>query len=245
MKKVGIVTGGLSGIGYEIVRQIVKKEWSVLIADHTKSVENSLFDSDFTSFIKCDVRNEASCKNTIEACIKRFGRIDFLVNCAGTVVAKSTKKLSINEWDSVINTNLRGTFLMCKYSIPHLRKVCGSIVNIASVAGLVGFLNISSYCASKGGVIAFTRALALELAADNVRVNCICPGTVDTPFIENLVRQSKNKDAAISHSTRKTPLRRIAKANEIAPMVINLIDEKISSYMTGSIISIDGGYTAQ
>jgi dihydroanticapsin dehydrogenase len=195
-------------------------------------------------FIRCDIREVNDCKNAVEVCVNEFKKIDFLVNSAGTVITTSTAQMLLEEWDKVIDTNLRGTFLMTKFSIPYLKQSSGCVVNIASVAGLVGFRNISAYCASKGGVIAFTRSLALELAQNNVRVNCICPGTVDTPFMDLLIGQSKNKEAARAHSTQKTPMKRAAQPSEIAPLVTFLIDENVSSYITGSIITIDGGYTA-
>lgn len=247
--KSGIVTGGASGIGKAIVSHLVGLGVSVLVADLDREGGQALAEklsetNNQCRFAQCDVRDIDDCKAAVETCANHFKRIDFLVNSAGVVLTTSTAHMLLEDWDRVIDTNLRGTFLMTKFSIPYLKQTSGSIVNIASVAGLVGFRNISAYCASKGGVIAFTRSLALELASGNVRVNCICPGTVDTPFMDTLIEQSKNKEAAKAHSTNKTPMKRAAQPSELAPLVTFLIDESQSSYMTGSVIPIDGGYTA-
>jgi NAD(P)-dependent dehydrogenase (short-subunit alcohol dehydrogenase family) len=248
--KVGIITGGASGIGAEIVKSLIKAGSFILIADINeekahKLIESLTFESNECKFIYCDVSNPKDCEKAIEFCLKEFKRLDFLVNSAGTIITGSLKKTSLDDWGKVINTNLLGTYLMTKYSVPYLKKGNGCIVNIASIAGLVGFRNISAYCASKGGVIAFSRAIALELISEGIRVNCICPGSVATPFMEKMIEQSHNKEAARRHATNKTPMKRAADPSEIAPLVVFLLDEKQSSYMTGSVISIDGGYTIQ
>jgi dihydroanticapsin dehydrogenase len=248
--KSGIVTGGASGIGEEIVSQLAAGGANVIIADIDSERGSRMADKlnkagNRCRFVHCDVTNPGDCEQAVDRCLSCFNKLEFLVNSAGTVAAGPTSRMSLENWNKVIDTNLRGTFLMTKYAIPHLTQNGGSIVNIASIAGLVGFRNISAYCASKGGVIAFTRSLALELASSNVRVNCVCPGSVNTPFMDMLVGQSKDKRAATAHSTTKTPIRRIGQPSEIAPLVLFLIDERRSSYMTGSILSIDGGYIAQ
>jgi NAD(P)-dependent dehydrogenase (short-subunit alcohol dehydrogenase family) len=247
-KKSGIVTGGGSGIGKAVVTHLAGLGASVLVADTDFARGESLVSSLGSKqcvFAACDVRNLIECEIAVETCVKQFNKLDFLVNCAGIVATGSTAQMSIEDWDSVIRTNLTGTFLMTKASIPHLKSTAGSIVNIASVAGLVGFRNISAYCASKGGVIAFSRSLALELAPNNIRVNCVCPGSVDTPFMDTLIQRSKNKEAARAHFKDKTPMKRAASPSELAPLIAFLIDPAASSYMTGSIITVDGGYTAQ
>ena len=248
--KVAIITGGASGIGAQISKVFAENGALVVIADIDKKRGIKIYESlranghkcDFTL---CDVGKYDQCKNLIEHCIRSFGKIDIVVNCAGIVLVKSTEQVSLDEWKKIIETNLCGTFFVSKFAIPHLKKSKGCIINVASIAGLVGFKGLSAYCASKGGVIGFSRAIALELAEHGVRVNCICPGTVDTQFMERLIEQSKNKKAARAHFEKKTPLKRPATPSEIASLVLYLADESQSSYMTGSIITIDGGYTAQ
>ena len=250
MVKFGIVTGGASGIGANIIEKLVDSGSSVIIADIDDDkglhIEKKLANSTGKiKYIHCDVKNANECKSVIDISEKFLGRIDFIINAAGIVITKSTHKIIEDEWNEVIDTNLKGTFLMTKFAIPHLKKTSGSIINIASIAGLVGFLNISSYCASKGGVIAFTKSLAIELIQSGIRVNCVCPGSVNTPFMDDLISKSKNKEAAIAHATSKTPMKRMAEPSEISPIILFLLDEEKSSFMTGSIITIDGGYTAQ
>jgi len=248
--KVGIITGGASGIGAQIAKVFAENGASTVIVDIDQERGNRLSETLRTEgygcdFVTCDVTSWNQCKNLMESCIQAFGKIDIVVNCAGTVIVKSTEHISLNEWKQTIETNLYGTFFISKFAAPYLKKSKGCIINIASVAGLIGFRSLSAYCASKGGVIAFSRALALELAEHKVRVNCICPGVVDTPFMDLLIEQSKNKRAARAHFEQKTPLKRPADPAEIASLTLFLADENQSSYMTGSILTVDGGYTAQ
>lgn len=248
--KVAIITGGASGIGAQISKVFAENGALVVIADIDKELGTRVCESLRSSsyiidFVLCDITKNDHCGNLIDYCARTFKKIDIVVNCAGVVLVKSTEQISLDEWKRIIETNLYGTFLISKFAIPHLKKSKGCIINVASIAGLVGFKGLSAYCASKGGVIGFSRAIALELAEHGVRVNCICPGTVDTQFMERLIEQSKNKKAARAHFEKKTPLKRPATPSEIASLVLYLADESQSSYMTGSIITIDGGYTAQ
>lgn len=248
--KVAIITGGASGIGAKISEVFAENGASVIIADINKElgvkVCKSLKSSSYIcNFVPCDITKYNQCEGFIKYCVRTFGKIDIVVNCAGIVLTSSIEQTSLEEWRRVMETNLYGAFFISKFAIPHLKKTKGCIINIASIAGLVGFRGLSAYCASKGGLIALSRSLALELAEYGVRVNCICPGTVDTPFMKQLIEQSKNKEAARAHFEKKTPLKRPATPAEIASLALYLADESQSSYMTGSIITIDGGYTTQ
>jgi NAD(P)-dependent dehydrogenase (short-subunit alcohol dehydrogenase family) len=232
--KRGIVTGGASGIGAQVCLTFADAGAAVVIADidgkRGRALEAELVKLKCSCrFVDCDVLQPASVRNAVQVCLDTYGGLDYVINSAGVVISKSVQHLSLEEWDNVLDVNLRGTFLSVKLAIPYLRSSeDGAVVNISSTAGLVGFRQLSAYCASKGGVIALTRAMALELAPSKVRVNCVCPGSVDTPLMQQLLQQSRNKDAARDHSTDKTPLKRPALPSEIAPIVAFLADTLLS-----------------
>jgi NAD(P)-dependent dehydrogenase (short-subunit alcohol dehydrogenase family) len=176
----------------------------------------------------------------VDSVAKQFGKIDVLFNNAGIITVRSVEETSEAEWDDVLDSNLKSTFLFTKFALPYLRRTKGTIVNNASTLGLIGSLNYTAYCASKGGIVLFTKALALECAQWNIRVNCVCPGAIQTPMLDEQVDPLPNKAEVIQKITDKIPLRRIATAEEVARLVAFLAPED-ASYITGAAYLVDGG----
>jgi NAD(P)-dependent dehydrogenase (short-subunit alcohol dehydrogenase family) len=184
-------------------------------------------------------------KEMVRVAIEKYGKLDILHNNAGVVVVEELTTTTEETWDRVMNVNLKGIFLGSKYAIPHMAKTGGGvIINTASSYGLIGYSGHTAYCASKGGVINLTRAMALECAPFNIRVNCICPTSVSTPMLEREIAMSPEPEKAREVWQQAIPLGRFAQASEIAKVVLFLASDE-SSFITGSAILVDGGETAQ
>ncbi len=187
-------------------------------------------------FIEGDVTEAVSAKQMVQAAVNNFGRLDILVNNAGVLITGSVVDISEADWNRLIAVNLTSVYLCSKYAIPAMiAKSSGVILNIASTAGLGGGYQRAAYSASKGGMIALTRAMALDHAADGIRVNCLCPGPVDTPML----RQATTP-AGIEEICRTTPLRRLATPAEVAYVALCVVSDK-ASYVTGAVWTVDGG----
>lgn len=224
--KTVIVTGGYTDIGAAIVRLFANAKANVIIVSKNRGeqAEHS------ATFLETDVRDEDGVKKTIDEIVKTFGKIDIVINNAG-VNNQNQKDLTtfpLEEYRTIIDTNMTGTFLLTKHTLPHLLKTKGSIINIASQLGLVPDPNFPVYCASKAAVVMFTKAMALRHAPDGIRINCVCPGPIDTGFLR------KNLPMA------KSPIGRLGTPEEVADLVLFLASEK-SSYVTGVAYVIDGG----
>lgn len=241
--KVAIITGGGSGIGRAISILFANEGAKVVITDLIKEKGEETMKlikekGGEAIFIQADVSKASDVQEVISAAMKKYGRIDILCNNAGIPSFGSVIEMSEEDWDKVINVNLKSVFLCSKYVAPEMLKGGGgTIINIASVLGLIGSQGEAAYCASKGGVISLTRAMALDFAP-NIRVNCVCPGSVLTPMYERIISQKK----LMPGSFEKIPLKRGAKPEEIAHAVLYLASED-SSYITGSLLVIDGGWT--
>jgi NAD(P)-dependent dehydrogenase (short-subunit alcohol dehydrogenase family) len=169
------------------------------------------------------------------------GPIAALVNVAGVGSVTNAPDTPVEVWEQVMSVNATGTFLCCKHVIPHLReRGGGSIVNIASIAGLVGVRNRAAYCASKGAVVALTRAIALDHAREGIRVNAVCPGTVDTPWVQRLIENTGETPESLA---ARQPIGRIASADEVAAAAVWLLSPD-ATFATGSALVLDGGWTA-
>jgi NAD(P)-dependent dehydrogenase (short-subunit alcohol dehydrogenase family) len=250
-EKVAIVTGGASGIGQAIARRFAAEAAAVVVFDcdaggaaataHSISEASGLA-IDFAG----DVTDDASAGAAVERAIDAFGRLDVLVNCAGYggggLGAASSFDLEL--WQKSLAVNLTGPFLMMRHAVPAmLARGGGSIVNVASAAGIVGMAGTFAYSAAKGGLVNLTRSLAVTYAAKGVRVNCVCPGVTDTPMLD-VIRAHPQRDAIFRSYMRLQPIARLATPEEIANAVLFLASDE-ASFVVGAVLAADGGWTAQ
>lgn len=239
-EKIAVVTGGASGIGLATTKKLLSEGANVVILDLKMDEEiiNSLGEN--VLYLKCDVSNEENVKNCIEEIIKKFDHIDYLVANAGIGgSASKPHEVSMDEWNKVISVNQTGIFLLNKYVINEmLKNGKGAVVNTSSMYGLVGSTTSFAYSASKGAINQMTRSLALTYARDNIRVNAIAPGYVDTPILSMVPDNIKEAMG------NELPIGRLGKDTEIANLICYLLSDD-ASFITGAIIPIDGGFTAK
>ncbi len=242
--KVAIVTGGGSGIGRATALRFAQEGARVVVGGLTSAEDATAAEiGERALAVRVDVSDATQVEALVEAARSRFGRLDVLFNNAGMEGEQgSTANCTLENFDRVIAVNLRGVFLGMKYAIPLLLESGGgSIINNASVAGLVGFPGVAAYCASKGGVIQLTRAAALEYATRGLRVNAICPGVIDTPMIQ---RFTQGNAAAMAQMTAMEPVGRLGTPDEVAALALFLASDE-SSFMTGTALPVDGGLVAR
>jgi meso-butanediol dehydrogenase/(S,S)-butanediol dehydrogenase/diacetyl reductase len=246
--KAAIVTGAGSGIGRAIATLFAEEGARVAVVDVSESdgketVELLRKRGGDAIFIQGDISNSAIVKRMVETTVKKYERVDILCNNAGVESMGSILEITEENWDKVMSINLKGVFLCSKHSVPKMVENGGGvIINIASVLGLIGSKGEAAYCASKGGIISLTRAMALDFAPHNIRVNCICPGSVLTPTFKRVMTSLGDYEAAFQRNLDKIPLKRIAEPEEIAYAALYLASEK-ASYITGSVLVIDGGWS--
>ncbi|MDH3642239.1 MAG: SDR family oxidoreductase [Gammaproteobacteria bacterium] len=242
-----VITGGSSGIGAATVRRFVEEGAEVLIADLAIEEASKLAAElgRAVSAIRCDVRFEESVQAVAEAAMARWGHVDILVNNAGSELNRSYDETTVEEWDRVQDTDLKGPWLMCKHLVPHMvERGSGSVINIASLNGLVGFPLSTAYGGAKGGLVVFTRDMAIELAASGVRINCVCPGVIDTGMMERWTDLMPDKDEAKEMLRGVMPIGRMGTAEEVAGAIFFFASDD-SSLCQGAVLSVDGGFTAQ
>jgi 3(or 17)beta-hydroxysteroid dehydrogenase len=253
--KAALVTGAASGIGRATAILFAREGGRVLVTDLDPAgagvVASIRTDGGEAHFLRHDVSDEASWVDAIGRMLEAFGRLDILVNNAGIAFVRPLGETTLAEWRRVMAVNLDGVFLGTREAVRAMRRSGGgAIVNMSSASGLVGSPLASAYCASKGAVRLFTKAVALEVAGDGIRVNSIHPGGVRTPiwakadFWPGLVAKSGSEDAAFEALAGGAPLGRLAEPEEIAEAVLYLASDA-SKFMTGSELVIDGGYTAR
>ncbi len=244
-----LITGGSSGIGFATARAFLEEGAKVAVTGRNAArlgrAVRRLGSPGRILGIRGDVSKAADARRFIVRTEKTFGPLDVLVNNAGIYVERSTEHLTEREWDSVLDINLKGAFLCTKYALPGMiRRKRGNIINVASDSGLVATPLSSAYCASKGGMVLFTRVLAVDHAKDGIRANAICPGNVETPMLD--------RDAQASGLGRKeyhrrlvasVPQKRAAKPEEIAGAILFLASDEVP-FMTGAAMSVDGGWTS-
>ena len=232
--KVAIVTGGTKGIGKGIADALSKEGAQVIITARTKVPTKHYF-------VQCDVSKSSDVKNLVAEVIKKFKKIDILVNNAGIYPFMPFEKMTEDDWDKVISTNLKGIFNCSSAVLPHMIKhKYGKIISIASIAGaFVGFPNLVHYCATKAGVMGFTRGAALDLAKYNIQVNAIAPGAILTPGVESGLGKE-----VTAQLIQAIPEHRMGKPVDIAATAVFLASDS-SQYITGQTIVVDGGYTDQ
>ncbi len=246
---IAVVTGAASGIGRSVAERFAQAGASVAMLDRNEDEGRRICQEiqdrgGEGEFYRCDVSSEADVAETIKNVAARFGGITHLVNNAGIVLIKGVEECSVGEWDRVFDVNVKSIFLMVKYCLPFLRQSKGaSVVNVSSVSGLVAQKGTPAYVASKGAVLMLSKALALDLAGDGIRVNCVCPGITDTPMFRAHVNSTSDPESTLQQRTRRVPLARMLSPDEIADAVFYLASERASG-ITGTELVIDGGYLA-
>jgi len=247
-EKVAIITGARRGMGKSHALRLAKAGAKVVVSDISeeecqKVVDEIKKNRGEAMAVKCDVTKKGEVENMVKQAIGKWGRIDILVNNAGICQFKPFLEITEEEWDRTININLKGYFLCAQAAAKEMVKQKSVvIVNIASVAmgqQGVGMPNIVHYCASKGGIVGMTEALAVELAPFNIRVNAISPGAIETPMVDLLKTDPKTMEGVLA----RVPLHRMGKPEEVSNLVLFLVSDD-SSYMTGSTVVIDGGWLA-
>ena len=240
-RKVALITGGSRGIGKKIAEEFAKHGYDLVINYVSDNTNLEELENDFKSlgakalFVKTDVTNFEDCSNMVNKAIEEYGRIDVLVNNAGITKDSLLIRMKEEDFDKVININLKGTFNVTKNVVPFMIKQKeGKIINISSVVGVVGNAGQANYSASKAGIIGFTKTLAKELASRNIRVNAVAPGFIQTDMTSVL------KDSVKENINNQIPLKRMGTAEEVANVVYFLADD-VSSYITGQVINVDGG----
>jgi NAD(P)-dependent dehydrogenase (short-subunit alcohol dehydrogenase family) len=249
-EKVAIITGGTSGIGLATAQLLSQEGARVVLMARNKSrgqeaVGQIAAAGGQAIFVPGDVGVAVDCQRCVAVAIETYGRLDILFNNAGVLyVNRNLVETSEEEWDATLNSNLKGIFLMSKYAIPYVVETGGgTIVNNASIFGLVGGGGVAAYCAAKGGVINLTRAMAIDHAAQNIRVNCICPGSVDTPLLENEMKDLGGVEVQLPKFASRHPMNRISSPQEIARAVAYLASDD-ASFVTGVALPVDGGRSA-
>lgn len=233
--KVALVTGGSSGIGAEIVARLSRESAKVLNVDRNPPAKGNEAEASVV-FLRTDAARPEDVNAAVEEAVKHFGRLNFLVNNAGTGGLAEAPDQTDAEWQRIFAVNINGVMYGCRAAIPVIRSFGGgAIVNIASISGLAGDYGMGAYAASKGAVVNYTRSVAVDCARDNIRVNALCPGLIDTPMSAGIPKREIWQEAI--------PIGRSAKPSEMASVVAFLLSDD-TSFMTGSIVVADGGLTA-
>ena len=242
--KVALITGAGSGIGRATAIRLASEGARVTLADINEQALTdtcaALAAGSEAIGVVTDVRDSAACDAAVAACVDRFGQLDILCNIAGIALCQHLTDISDEQWQRVMDINLNGVFFMCRAAIPRLVESKGCIVNMSSSAGLEGQVYNSAYCASKAGVLMFTKALAIEFSKQEVRVNAVCPGMVKTPLTENFAMPD---NADMQLMGKLFPLLEGAEPEEIAAAVAYLASAE-ARFITGAALPIDGAQTA-
>ena len=242
-----VITGGASGIGAATARRFAAEGAEVCILDRDLPAAEKLA----TDLGEChlamelDVRFEAGVERVAAAVYEHWDRVDVLVNNAGSELNKTYNETTVDEWDRVLDTDLKGPWLLCKHFVPRMvERGSGSVINISSLNGLVGFPLSTAYGSAKGGLVVFTRDMAIELATSGVRINCVCPGVIETPMMERWTDLMPDKGEAKAMLRGVMPIGRMGTAEEVASAVLFFASAD-SSLCQGAVLSVDGGFTAQ
>jgi len=238
--KIAIVTGGSRGIGFAIAKILSESGATVVItskdSEKIKKAESKISNS---FGITCNIKKKTEVQNVVNQTIEKFGKLDILVNNAGIFPKiKQLHEIDEDEWNEVLDVNLTGQFRFTKEAIPHLQKTSGCIINISSDAGLKAYenFNVDAYSASKAALITLTKCWALEYAKDKIRINCICPGVVDTDMTKPFLKNQRD----IEFMNNEHPLGRIGQPEEIGKAALYFASDD-ASWVTGAILTVDGG----
>ena len=244
--KVAVITGAATGIGEAAALAMVKAGAKVAISDindedgeakakEFRDIGGEVF------YQHADVSVSADIEGLVEATVARYGQLDVLVNNAAVAIPGAAADISEEDWNRVLNTNLTSVWRGMKYAIPHMLKSGGgSIINLSSAQGLMGFKGWSAYAAAKGGINALTRQAAAEYSPENIRINAVAPGTIMTPMNERIFGEADDADALINHWTSRHALGRFGQPEEVGHLIVFLASDA-SSFITGDIIRVDGG----
>lgn len=247
--KAGIVTGGGTGIGRAIALALGREGAKVAVLGRRREVLEEVIKELAQGgasgiAVVCDVTDSGGTRAAVEEVERAFGSVNVLVNNAGMLSVSTVESITEEQWDQVIETNLKGPFLMARAVLPAMRRAGGgSIVNVSSVLGLVAMKDRAAYCASKGGVTLLTKAMAVDYAHENIRVNCICPSIVETELVKNLFSSTEEGKRLREARVGTLPLGRFGQPQDIAELAVFLASDE-SSWMTGTAIPVDGGLTA-
>ena len=241
-----IITGGASGMGAASARKFAASGANVTIVDINKKLAHQVANEINTvDPIIGDIRDSIFCNQVIEMTIERYGKVDVLINCAGTILRADAENTTDEDWHRVMSTNVDGLFFMSRAAIkPMVGNGNGAIINFGSIWGSVGSAGVVAYCASKGAVHQITRAMALDHAKDGIRINSVCPGEVNTPMLSTGRKFPPTQEDLKKLADETIPVARLAEPEEIANVVFFLASED-ASYMTGSMVTVDGGFTAR
>ena len=244
--KVAIITGAGSGIGRACAIAFAREGAKVVLVGRTaKKLELVANEIGPAALIHAgNVSKKSDNQAVVQAAVSHFGGLHILVNNAAALLAGTAESHTEAEWDETFDTNVRGAWHLSRAAIPHIRKAGGgSIINIGSALSLVGARNRVAYAASKGAVLLMTRSMALDHGADQIRVNCICPGIVETELVEKFISQAPDPEAMRKQRVGLHPIGRFGKPEDIAPLLVYLASDE-SAWVTGAAFPVDGGYTA-
>jgi NAD(P)-dependent dehydrogenase (short-subunit alcohol dehydrogenase family) len=242
--KVVLITGGTRGIGLATAKLFAREGAHVVIVGRDKDRTTEAAREVPGRGEAGEISRAADCQRIFARTLSLHARLDVLVNCAGVIFRNRTvEQTSEEEWDATFDVNVKGTFLMCKHALPALREKQGCIVNVSSYVGLVGFAGASAYAASKAAILNLTRSMALDHAKEGIRVNAVCPGSVDTDMIHAAWQQFGDVEQARKLWAEKHPMGRIATPEEVGSVILFLASEE-ASFITGAALPVDGGITA-
>ena len=247
--KTALVTGAASGIGLQTSIRLAEEGALVMMTDINleKVRQQAEKIGAIAAFLKLDITEEEEWISVLDETVKRFDRLDILVNSAGMVLIADVEQITLEDWRKVHAVNLDGTFLGCKHGVRVMKEFgAGSIINLSSVSGMIGGFNLAAYNSSKGAVRMLTKSVALHCARAGygIRCNSIHPTFIETPMLESMIRDSPDPEKARQTLVRQVPLRRIGKPDDVANMIVYLASDE-STFVTGTEMVIDGGVIAQ
>lgn len=244
--RVAVISGAASGIGLGTARRLAEFGAGVVLLDvhrekGTAAAAGIAARGGRALFLSCDVRLEADCRRAVRETTREFGRIDILFNNAGVIVRKNAVELREEEWDLMLDVMLKGTYLLSRHVLPHMIAAGGgSIINMGSGWALKGGPDAVAYCAAKGGILNLTRAMAIDHGRHGIRVNCVCPGDIDTPLLRDECAQLGQEEAAFMAAAALRPLARVGTPEDVANAVLFFASD-LSKWVTGAFLVVDGG----